>query len=53
MSLTIFEQLTTLLNNHHARYRVMEHRPRVVLEEVAKIRGTQLGQGAKRSSLSV
>lgn len=47
MSLTIFEQLTTLLNNHHARYRVMEHPTAGRSEEVAKIRGTQLGQGAK------
>lgn len=47
MSLTIFEQLTTLLNNHDARYRVMEHPTAGRSEEVAKIRGTQLGQGAK------
>lgn len=47
MSLTIFEQLTTLLNHHHARYRVMEHPTAGRSEEVAKIRGTQLGQGAK------
>lgn len=47
MSLTIFEQLTTLLNDNHANYRVMEHPSAGRSEEVAKIRGTQLGQGAK------
>ncbi|WP_099075045.1 YbaK/prolyl-tRNA synthetase associated domain-containing protein [Proteus alimentorum] len=47
MSLTIFEQLTTLLNDNHATYRVMKHPTAGRSEEVAKIRGTQLGQGAK------
>ncbi|KLU19626.1 prolyl-tRNA synthetase, partial [Proteus mirabilis] len=47
MSLTIFEQLTALLDNNHATYRVMEHPTAGRSEEVAKIRGTQLGQGAK------
>ncbi|PHM41852.1 YbaK/prolyl-tRNA synthetase associated domain-containing protein [Xenorhabdus szentirmaii] len=43
----IFECLTTLLDTHHARYRVMEHVTGGRSEEVAKIRGTHLGQGAK------
>ncbi|AYA40753.1 YbaK/prolyl-tRNA synthetase associated domain-containing protein [Xenorhabdus nematophila] len=43
----IFERLTTLLNTHNARYRVMEHVTGGRSEEVAKIRGTHLGQGAK------
>ncbi|MDX8000413.1 YbaK/prolyl-tRNA synthetase associated domain-containing protein [Xenorhabdus sp. Reich] len=43
----IFERLTTLLDIHNARYRVMEHITGGRSEEVAKIRGTQLGQGAK------
>ncbi|MBG6027083.1 YbaK/prolyl-tRNA synthetase associated domain-containing protein [Proteus mirabilis] len=47
MSLTIFEQLTALLDKNHATYRVMEHPTAGRSEEVAKIRGTQLGQGAK------
>lgn len=47
MSLTIFEQLTTLLNSNNATYRIMEHPSAGRSEDVAKIRGTQLGQGAK------
>uniref|UniRef100_UPI0036DE5FC5 YbaK/prolyl-tRNA synthetase associated domain-containing protein n=1 Tax=Photorhabdus sp. RM322S TaxID=3342825 RepID=UPI0036DE5FC5 len=43
----IFNRLTTLLDDNHARYRVMKHPTAGRSEEVAKIRGTQLGQGAK------
>jgi len=43
----IFIQLTQLLDKQNARYRVMEHPTAGKSEEVAKIRGTQLGQGAK------
>ncbi|WP_323858161.1 YbaK/prolyl-tRNA synthetase associated domain-containing protein [Xenorhabdus doucetiae] len=43
----IFERLTALLNTHDARYRVMEHATGGRSEEVAKIRGTHLAQGAK------
>ncbi|PHM74658.1 YbaK/prolyl-tRNA synthetase associated domain-containing protein [Xenorhabdus kozodoii] len=43
----IFERLTTLLDTHNARYRVMEHETGGRSEEIAKIRGTHLGQGAK------
>lgn len=44
---SIFMQLTQLLDKNSARYRVMEHPTAGKSEEVAKIRGTQLGQGAK------
>ena len=47
MSNTIFEQLTTLLDNHRACYRVIEHASAGRSEEVAKIRGTKIEQGAK------
>ncbi|MDX7989293.1 YbaK/prolyl-tRNA synthetase associated domain-containing protein [Xenorhabdus sp. 12] len=43
----IFECLTTILDTHNARYRVMEHATGGRSEEIAKIRGTHLGQGAK------
>ncbi|MTB68063.1 YbaK/prolyl-tRNA synthetase associated domain-containing protein [Providencia sp. wls1943] len=43
----VFTQLTQLLNSQNAKYRVMEHPTAGKSEEVAKIRGTQLGQGAK------
>ena len=42
-----FEKLTALLDEHQARYRVVEHPTAGKSEEVAKIRGTELGQGAK------
>ncbi len=44
---TIFERLTALLDANNARYRVIEHATGGRSEEVAKIRGTLLGQGAK------
>ncbi|MDD0822900.1 YbaK/prolyl-tRNA synthetase associated domain-containing protein [Mannheimia sp. AT1] len=47
MSEQTFEKLTTLLTQHQARYRVVEHSTAGKSEEVAKIRGTQIGQGAK------
>jgi len=47
MSNTIFEQLTTLLDAHQARYRIIEHVSAGRSEEVAKIRGTKIEQGAK------
>ncbi|AKH64520.1 MULTISPECIES: YbaK/prolyl-tRNA synthetase associated domain-containing protein [Photorhabdus] len=43
----IFNRLTVLLDDNHARYRVIKHSTAGRSEEVAKIRGTQLGQGAK------
>lgn len=47
MSTATFSLLTTLLDQHQASYRVVEHPMAGKSEEVAKIRGTQLGQGAK------
>jgi len=47
MSVKTFEKLTALLDKHQARYRVVEHPTAGKSEEVAKIRGTELGQGAK------
>ena len=47
MSVKTFEKLTALLDKHQARYRVVEHSTAGKSEEVAKIRGTELGQGAK------
>ncbi|STO93469.1 Uncharacterized conserved protein [Haemophilus pittmaniae] len=47
MSAQTFEKLIALLEAQHARYRVVEHPTAGKSEEVAKIRGTALGQGAK------
>lgn len=47
MSAETFTRLTELLDAHQARYRVMEHASAGRSEEVAQLRGTQLGQGAK------
>ena len=47
MSAQTFEKLIALLEAQHARYRVVEHPTAGKSEEVAKIRGTVLGQGAK------
>ncbi|TNH05725.1 YbaK/prolyl-tRNA synthetase associated domain-containing protein [Testudinibacter sp. TR-2022] len=47
MSLATFQQLTALLHQQQARYRVVEHPACGKSEEVAKVRGTELGQGAK------
>ena len=47
MSEKTFEQLTSLLRENQARFRVVEHPTAGKSEEVAKIRGTELGQGAK------
>lgn len=43
----VFYQLCALLDQQRARYRVMEHISGGRCEEVAKIRGTEIGQGAK------
>ena len=51
MSVKTFEKLTALLDEHQARYRVVEHPTAGKSEEVAKIRGTELGQGAKALSM--
>ncbi|HGO5854454.1 TPA: YbaK/prolyl-tRNA synthetase associated domain-containing protein [Mannheimia haemolytica] len=47
MSEQTFRQLTALLDSHQARYRVVEHSSAGKSEEVAKIRGTEIGQRAK------
>lgn len=47
MSAQTFQKLTALLDEQKARYRVVEHPSAGKSEEVAKIRGTELGQGAK------
>ncbi|ABR74656.1 YbaK/prolyl-tRNA synthetase associated domain-containing protein [Actinobacillus succinogenes] len=47
MSEKTFEKLTALLDRQHARYRVVEHSSAGKSKEVAKLRGTELGQGAK------
>lgn len=47
MSEQTFQKLTALLDEQKARYRVVEHTSAGKSEEVAKIRGTELGQGAK------
>ena len=43
----VFEQLQQLLDSHGARYRVLEHSAEGKSDEVARIRGTEPGQGAK------
>ena len=43
----MFEQLQTLLEENDARFRVIEHPPEGKSDEVARIRGTEPGQGAK------
>lgn len=45
--MSAFEKLTALLDQHQARYQVMEHQATGKCDEVAAIRGTELGQGAK------
>ncbi|WP_158783524.1 YbaK/prolyl-tRNA synthetase associated domain-containing protein [Pantoea sp. BAV 3049] len=45
--MTTFEKLTALLDNQQASYKLMEHEPTGKCEEVAAIRGTAVGQGAK------
>ena len=47
MSERIFENLKELLTQQGARFRVVAHESAGTSAEVAKIRGTQLGQGAK------
>ena len=44
---TTHEKLLALLDQHQARYTLMEHAPTGKCEEVAAIRGTAIGQGAK------
>lgn len=43
----IFDRLQKLLYNHDTRFRIIEHPPEGKSDEVARIRGTAVGQGAK------
>jgi len=43
----VFQKLVTLLDDGAARYRTIEHPAAGKSEEVARIRGTEVGQGAK------
>ena len=45
--MTVFDQLVQLLDSGGARYRVLEHSAEGKSDEVARIRGTAPGQGAK------
>jgi len=45
--MSTFEKLTALLDEHQASYQIMTHQPTGKCEEVAAIRGTAVGQGAK------
>lgn len=45
--MTTHEKLIALLNQHKARYSIMEHEATGKCEAVAAIRGTEMGQGAK------
>lgn len=45
--MTTHEKLIALLDQHQARYRLMEHQATGKCEAVAAIRGTEVGQGAK------
>lgn len=47
MSEKTFQQLVELLAQHQAQFRIIEHPSAGKSEEVAKIRGTAIGQGAK------
>ena len=47
MSEKTFAKLTALLDQHNSTYRVVEHPSAGKSEDVAKVRGTELGQGAK------
>ncbi|MGK3141616.1 YbaK/EbsC family protein [Pantoea sp. C2G6] len=45
--MTTHEKLIALLDQHQARYQLMEHEATGKCEAVAAIRGTEIGQGAK------
>lgn len=47
MSEQTFEKLCELFERNNARYRTVSHSSAGKSEEVAKIRGTEIGQGAK------
>lgn len=45
--MSLFDRLESLLRSEGARFRVLEHPPEGKSDEVARIRGTLPGQGAK------
>ncbi|QKF64088.1 YbaK/prolyl-tRNA synthetase associated domain-containing protein [Campylobacter corcagiensis] len=47
MSERIFNQICELLTKENAKFKVLKHAPAKTSEEVAKMRGTIIGQGAK------
>lgn len=47
MSEQIFNKIHDLLSKNGAKFRVIEHESARTSEEVAKIRGTKMSQGAK------
>lgn len=47
MHMTLFDRLQDLLQRDGARFRVLDHPPEGKSDEVARIRGTLPGQGAK------
>lgn len=51
--MTTFEKITALLDQHQARYRVVEHEAIGQTEQISQIRGNLLGQAAKAMVLEV
>lgn len=50
----ILRKITTLLDNHHARYEIMSHDALgFTSDEVAQVRGVELGQCSKAVVLKV
>ena len=53
MSEQIFNKIYELLSKNEAKFRVIEHESARTSEEVAKIRGTKMSQGAKALVCSI
>ena len=53
MSEQIFNKIHDLLSKNGAKFRVIEHESARTSEEVAKIRGTKMSQGAKALVCSI
>ena len=47
MSISVSEQIESLLRHHEIRFQVMRHEPVRTSEEAARVRGTPLASGAK------
>jgi len=47
MSISVSEQIESLLRHHEIRFQVMRHEPVHTSEEAARVRGTPLASGAK------